>query len=150
MAVAPAESRASLSSRRSARVLPDGVERQVGCADVVEHDLVIGPHLSDKQERDGIGEIGRPERDEVMQQVAVVSRRPDFQDEQRDRDGEDGIAERHQPPGVTVDGGCVGPRRTNYSARGWTVNPSCPSTLTEPAFPPSKSPEARRSPVANS
>jgi len=34
--------------------------------------------------------------------------------------------------------------------RGWTVNPSFPSTLTAPVFPPSKSPEARRWPVANS
>jgi catechol 2,3-dioxygenase-like lactoylglutathione lyase family enzyme len=34
--------------------------------------------------------------------------------------------------------------------RGWTVNPSSPRTLTAPVFPPSKSPEARRWPVANS
>ena len=34
--------------------------------------------------------------------------------------------------------------------RGWMVNPSFPSTLTAPVFPPSKSPEARRWPVANS
>ena len=33
---------------------------------------------------------------------------------------------------------------------GSTVNPSCPSTLTAPDFPPSKSPEASRWPVANS
>ena len=32
----------------------------------------------------------------------------------------------------------------------WTVNPSFPSTLTAPVFPPSKSPEPRRWPVANS
>jgi sugar porter (SP) family MFS transporter len=34
--------------------------------------------------------------------------------------------------------------------RGSTVNPSAPSTLTAPDFPPSKSPEASRSPTANS
>jgi hypothetical protein len=34
--------------------------------------------------------------------------------------------------------------------RGWMVNPSFPSTLTAPVFPPSKSPEARRWAVANS
>ena len=34
--------------------------------------------------------------------------------------------------------------------RAWMVNPSFPSTLTAPVFPPSKSPEARRWPVANS
>src|SRR5262245_36292481 len=33
---------------------------------------------------------------------------------------------------------------------GWMVNPSFPRILTAPAFPPSKSPEPRRSPVANS
>jgi hypothetical protein len=32
----------------------------------------------------------------------------------------------------------------------WTVNPSFPSTATAPLFPPSKSPESRRWPVANS
>jgi len=32
----------------------------------------------------------------------------------------------------------------------WTVNPSCPSTLTAPVFPPSKSLESSRWPVANS
>jgi hypothetical protein len=34
--------------------------------------------------------------------------------------------------------------------RGWMVNPRFPSTLTAPDLPPSKSPEARRRPVANS
>ena len=34
--------------------------------------------------------------------------------------------------------------------RARTVNPSPPSTLTAPVFPPSNSPELRRSPVANS
>jgi hypothetical protein len=34
--------------------------------------------------------------------------------------------------------------------RGWMVNPRFPSTLTAPVLPPSKSPEARRWPVANS
>jgi hypothetical protein len=32
----------------------------------------------------------------------------------------------------------------------WTVKPSCPSTLTAPVFPPSKSLESSRLPVANS
>jgi hypothetical protein len=32
----------------------------------------------------------------------------------------------------------------------WMLNPSLPSTATAPVFPPSKSPEARRWPVANS
>src|SRR5262245_1316748 len=34
--------------------------------------------------------------------------------------------------------------------RAWTVNPRPSSTRTAPLLPPSKSPEARRSPVANS
>jgi hypothetical protein len=37
-----------------------------------------------------------------------------------------------------------------YRRMAWTVNPSFPSTLTAPLFPPSKSPEPRRWPVANS
>jgi hypothetical protein len=56
---------------------------------VVEHDVVVGPHLSDEQERDGVGEVRRPERDQAMEQVAVVSRGFDLEDEQRDGDGED-------------------------------------------------------------
>ena len=39
-------------------------------------------------------------------------------------------------------------RRAGYRAS--TTNPSSPSTLTAPLFPPSKSPEASRLPVANS
>jgi hypothetical protein len=66
---------------------------------------VVSPHLSDEQERDAVGEIGRPEREKAMQQVPVVSRRPDRQNEQGDSDGEDCIAERHQPTGVAVHRG---------------------------------------------
>jgi hypothetical protein len=80
-----------------------GVQEQyspVGCTDVVEHHMVVHPHLSDEQERDGVGQIGRPERDQGVQQVPVSGRWPDVQNEQRDRDGEDGVAERHQPIGV--------------------------------------------------
>jgi hypothetical protein len=62
-------------------------------------------HLSDEQECEGVGEIGRPERDEAMQQVPVVSRWPDLQNEQGDADGEDAIAERHQPHGVAANRG---------------------------------------------
>jgi hypothetical protein len=66
-----------------------GVKEQydpVGCADVVEHDVVVSPHLSDEQEREGVGEIGRPERDEAIQQVPVVSRWPDLQYEEGNAD----------------------------------------------------------------
>src|SRR5215472_1827859 len=77
------------------------VEQQydpVGSADVVEHDMVVGPYLPDEQECEGVGEVGRPEHGQPTQQVRVVSGRPDLQDEQGDGDGEDGIAERDQPP----------------------------------------------------
>jgi hypothetical protein len=85
-----------------------GVQEQydpVGRTDVVEHDVVVSPHLSDEQERDAVGEIGRPEREKAMQQVAVVIRWPDLQDQQGDGDREDRIAERHQPTGVAVHRG---------------------------------------------
>jgi len=59
-------------------------------------------HLTDEQERDAVGEIGRPEREEIVQQVAVVGRRPDLQHQQGNGDGEDCIAERHQANGVAV------------------------------------------------
>jgi hypothetical protein len=35
--------------------------------------------LPNEQERDGVGEIGRPENDKAMEQVRVVSRWPDRQ-----------------------------------------------------------------------
>jgi hypothetical protein len=47
-----------------------GVEEQhcaVGAADVVEHDVMVGPHLPDEQEGDGIRQVGRPERGEAVQ-----------------------------------------------------------------------------------
>ena len=46
--------------------------------------------------------------------------------------------------------GELGPGRELAYPRGRAVNPSFPSILTAPAFPPSKSPQARRWPVANS
>jgi hypothetical protein len=82
----------------------------VGGTDVVEHDVVVSPHLSDEQKRDGVGEIGRPERDKAMQQVLVVSRWPDLENEQRYGDGEDAIAERLQPHGVAGHRAGVGAR----------------------------------------
>jgi hypothetical protein len=75
--------------------------RPVGCTNVVEHHMVVHPYLSDEQECDHVGEIRGPERDKVMQQVLAGSRRPDRQNEQGDGDGEDGVAERDQPIGVT-------------------------------------------------
>jgi hypothetical protein len=62
-----------------------GVQEQddpVCRTDLVEHDVVVRPHLSDEQESDDVGEIGRPEREQAMQQVAVVSWWPDLENEQ--------------------------------------------------------------------
>jgi hypothetical protein len=65
------------------------------------------------------------------------------------------VRECHQSERLALERFAVRPRSRAgqlYVAgrRGWTVNPSFPSTLTAPVFPPSKSPEARRWPVANS
>jgi site-specific recombinase XerD len=68
-------------------------------------DVVVGPYLSDEQEREDVREIGRPEREKAVQQVAVVRRWPDLQDEQGDGDREDGVAERHQSHGVAANRG---------------------------------------------
>ena len=46
----------------------------VGRPDVIERDVVVGPHLSDEHQSDGKGEIGWPEREKAMQQVHVLSR----------------------------------------------------------------------------
>jgi hypothetical protein len=64
---------------------------------VVEHDVMVGPHLSDEEEGDGVRQVGRPERGEALQQVPGVLRRADLQDEQGDGDGEDRIAEEDEP-----------------------------------------------------
>jgi hypothetical protein len=72
----------------------------VGAADVVEHDVVVGPHLPDEQEADGIRQVGWPERGEAVEQVPGVFWRADLQDEQGDGDGEDRIAEEDEPRGV--------------------------------------------------
>jgi hypothetical protein len=80
-----------------------GVEEQhhpVGAADVVEHDVMVGPHLPDEQEGDGVRQVGRPERGEAVEQVPGVLRRADLQDEQGDGDGEDRIAEEDDPRGI--------------------------------------------------
>jgi hypothetical protein len=34
--------------------------RPVGDSDVLEHDVMVGPHLPDEQEGDGIRQVGRP------------------------------------------------------------------------------------------
>jgi len=80
-----------------------GVEEQhrpVGAADVVEHDVMVGPHLPDEQEGDGIGQVGRPQCGEAVEQVPGVLRRADLQDEQGDGDGKDRIAKEDEPGGI--------------------------------------------------
>jgi hypothetical protein len=62
-----------------------GVEEQhhpVGAADVVEHDVMVGPHLPDEEKGDGVRQVGRPERGKAVEQVPSVLRRTDLQDEQ--------------------------------------------------------------------
>jgi hypothetical protein len=49
---------------------------------MVEHDVMVGPHLPDEQEADGVGQVGRPECGEALDQVPGVIRRADLQDEQ--------------------------------------------------------------------
>jgi hypothetical protein len=82
--------------------------RRVGGADVVEHDVVVRPYLSDEQKGDGVGEIGRPECAEAVQQVCVVAWWLDLEDEQGDGDREDSIAERDQSRGLAVHGRRIG------------------------------------------
>jgi hypothetical protein len=76
--------------------------RPVGDSDVVEHDVMVGPHLPDEQEGDGIRQVGRPERGEAVEQVPGVLRGADVQDEQGDGNGEDRVAEEDKPPGIAL------------------------------------------------
>lgn len=80
-----------------------GVEEQhhpVGDPDVVEHDVMVGPHLPDEEEGDGVRQVGRPQRGKAMEQVPGVLRRADLQNEQGDGDGEDRIAEKTTRSGL--------------------------------------------------
>jgi hypothetical protein len=76
----------------------------VGGADVVEHHVVVDPDLADEEERQRVGQVGRPERGQAVEQVPVVGRGPDLQDEQCDGDGEDAVAEGDEAAGFAVDG----------------------------------------------
>ena len=57
-----------LSGGRGAQEL----DEPVGCPDVVEHDVVVRPHLSDEQEGDRVGEIGRARARPGVHQVRVI------------------------------------------------------------------------------
>jgi hypothetical protein len=106
-----------------------GVEEQhhpVGAADVVEHDVMVGPHLPDEQEGDGVRQVGRPERGEAVEQVPGVLRRADLQDEQGDGDGEDRIAEEDDPRGIAF-------RAEPSAGSGWVVGRGGRCDRTEPA-----------------
>jgi hypothetical protein len=50
---------------------------------------MIGPYLPDQHEGDDIRQVRRPQRDEAVQQVLGVFRRPNLQDERGDGDGDD-------------------------------------------------------------
>jgi hypothetical protein len=63
---------------------------------------MVDPHLPDQHEGDGVGQVGRPERGEAVQQVPGVVRRADLQDEQRDGDGDDRVAERDDPRRIAL------------------------------------------------
>ena len=56
--------------------------------------MVIDPHDPDREEADRVRDVRRPEIDEVGAEVAVRSLLdPDRQDQERDRDGENTVAE---------------------------------------------------------
>ena len=79
----------------------EGVEQEydsVGKPDLIKHNVVVCPYLPDEQKAQGVGQVGRPQCAQATQQVRVVGRRPDAQDQQGDRDGEDGVTEKDQSP----------------------------------------------------
>jgi hypothetical protein len=86
-------------------------QRVVDADDVLEDVVVVDPHDADAEEADHVAEVRRPETDqrftEVLARLDVGH--ADLDDQQRDRDREDAVAERLQAlrvlvvrPGVVV------------------------------------------------
>lgn len=74
----------------------EGIEKEqspIGGRYVVEHGMVIGPNLSNKQKTDEVGHVGRPQDRQAAGQVLGVGRWSDSQYEQCDRYSEDSVAE---------------------------------------------------------
>ncbi|TQK86123.1 hypothetical protein FB563_6207 [Streptomyces puniciscabiei] len=105
----------------------------VDTADVVEHDVVVGPHLADQHERKDVRQVGRPERGQAVHQVARVMRRADLQHKQRDGDGDDAVAEGDHPGRIALHA----ERRRSSSRSIWSMNrlSHCPN-LRHRTLPP--------------
>ena len=80
----------------------DEKEVAVGPADVREDRVVVGPHDPERHEADQVSEIGRPELSERPEETCfrAGSRYLDFENEQRDRDGEDAVGKRLEAGGL--------------------------------------------------
>ncbi|GAB3934202.1 hypothetical protein GCM10027614_06790 [Micromonospora vulcania] len=75
-------------------------QQAVRGADVIEHDVVVHPHLPDQQEGEDVGHVRGPQLDQTAEQVFGVLRRANLQDEQSDGDGDDRVAEGDDPPRI--------------------------------------------------
>jgi hypothetical protein len=74
-------------------------QRPVYHADGPDQHVVVDPHDADHEEADQVGQEGRPFLVQLIRQGAVSGRPGDgeIEREQRDRDGEDAVAERLEP-----------------------------------------------------
>ena len=69
-------------------------EPAVGARDQLEHAVVVHPHDPDHHEREHVGDVGRPLVAERAREVAGAHVRDlDLEDQQRDRDRDDAVAE---------------------------------------------------------
>src|SRR5262249_13532917 len=73
-------------------------ELPIGPPDVLEHRVVVRPHDAEHEEAERVTQVGRPEgaerRPETAERADWLRRRGlDLEEEERDRDGEDAVAE---------------------------------------------------------
>ena len=70
---------------------------RVGPGDVAEHRVVVDPDGPDDDEAHQVGDVRRPEGEERRAEPRAGLRHGDREDEQRDREREDAVAERLDP-----------------------------------------------------
>lgn len=76
----------------------------IGTRDVAEPVVVVGPHNADLQKANGVGQVRGPKPEECVEEARALLgvRHLDLQDQERDRDSKNPIAERLDPGGIVV------------------------------------------------
>jgi hypothetical protein len=108
-------------------------QNPVGRPDVVEHGVVVGPDLADQQERERVGQVGRPQLEQPSGEMGGIEGALDLQHQDGRRDREHAVAELQQP-------GCgpFAPRSPEFRSVGHARWPLPGSATAEAARHPGK------------